>query len=283
MGKRGPKLVNISLLNWWESEFHKAFRWLRDGMGSKALPPSGFTKPEFLSMIGQLKRMTPEHYWLTTRRLSAEMGNRVNLTRPPLEMDRSWAEQERDDEVRWMERELNPPKSEARARRRKVWADLVKADSYSALRKACGRWARLPDVRRAGMTPFSEHVEQNAAHFLSMKRNMRFPRSSYRDDARMDYLARGMAGVLVGVSPMTAIERLRNMKHAPGGPLWVTRQGDYALPANEQHCGCWRCTKKNWNNITKLTQRGYENGVRLFMELAATTKVPTEWNSRNRL
>jgi hypothetical protein len=133
------------------------------------------------------------------------------------------------------------------------------------------------------MTPFTEHVEQNAAHFLSMKRNTRFPRSSYRDDARMDYLGRGMAGVLVGVSPMTAIERLRNMKHAPGGPLWVTHQGDHALPEREQHCGCWRCTKKNWNNISKLSQRGYENGLRVFMELAATTKVPMEWSTRKHL
>jgi hypothetical protein len=133
------------------------------------------------------------------------------------------------------------------------------------------------------MTSFPEHVVQNVAQFLSMKRNKRFPRSTYADAARVDYLSRGMAGVLVGVSPMTAIERLRNMKHAAGGPLWVSRQGNCVLPENEQHCGCWRCAKKNWSNITKLTQRGYENGLRLFMELAATTKVPTEWSARKRL
>jgi len=205
------------------------------------------------------------------------MGNRVNLARPPLQLDRWWAEQERDDEIRSLQRELNPPQAESQAKRRKIWDDLVKADTYSALRKACGRWAQLPDVWRTGMTAFPEHVAQNAAQFLSMKRNTRFPRSNYADDARIDYLARGMAGALVGVSPMTAIERLRNVKHTPGGALWVTRQTEYTLAENEQYCGCWRCTRKKWNNITRIGQTGYENGLRLFIELAATTKVPKEW------
>jgi hypothetical protein len=48
----------------------------------------------------------------------------------------------------------------------------------------------------------------------------------------MLYLARGMAGVMADVSPMTGIERLRNMKHRRGGPFWSQR---------EQRCGCWRC------------------------------------------
>ena len=76
---------------------------------------------------------------------------------------------------------------------------------------------------------------------------------------------------------MTAIERLRNMKHGRGSPLWVTRQGDYVLPETEQHCGCWRCSIKESNKVTRLAQTWYENGLKLFMELAASTKVPSEW------
>jgi len=34
-----------------------------------------------------------------------------------------------------------------------------------------------------------------------------------------------MAGILVGVSAMTGAKRLRNMKHEPGGPFWVEREG----------------------------------------------------------
>lgn len=285
MGKRGPKSIDMHLLNWWDGEFHKAFRLLRDGIPAKPLPPSGFTKQELRSFIRELKQMTPEAYWMTTQRLSKQMGIPANLVRPPVEMELWWAQQERDSEIIRMQRELDPRKPEAEATRRKVWDDLVKADTYAALRRACGRWARLPDIRRRGMTPFPEHVIQNAAQFLSMKRNKRFPRSTYSDDARIDYLARGMAGALAGKSPLTGIERLRNLKHSQGGPLWVTRHGDHlVLPGKEQYCGCWRCARKNGDRLAKLSQAAYENGLRIFIELAATTKVPKQWtNYRNRL
>jgi hypothetical protein len=107
-----------------------------------------------------------------------------------------------------------------------------------------------------------------------LKRNTRFPRSAYGDDSRIEYLARGMAGVLAGKSPMTGVERLRNMKHTRGGPLWVTVEGNYVLPEKEQYCGCWRCRQGILSNVHRLTQAGYENGLRYFIELATTTKVP---------
>jgi hypothetical protein len=96
----------------------------------------------------------------------------------------------------------------------------------------------------------------------------------------MDYLARGMAGVLCGVSPMTGIERLRNMKHDRNGPLWVTREGKRALPEGEQRCGCWRCNIERSSNLTQFTSAGYENGLKVFMGLSATTKVPFEWRAK---
>jgi len=224
--------------------------------------------------------MTPEHYWLTTQRLTVEMGYPVNLSRPPMSTDRWWAERQKEDEIHSLEMALNPPGIAALDRRRKIWDDLVKADTYAALRKACGRWAQLSDVRRSETTPFPRHVVRNAAAFLAMKRNARFPRSTYGDDARVDYLARGMAGVLCGVSPMTGIERLRNMKHDRNGPLWVTREGKRALPEGEQRCGCWRCNIERSSNLTQFTSAGYENGLKVFMGLSATTKVPFEWRAK---
>lgn len=284
MGKRGPKSTDMHLLNWWDGEFHKAFRLLRDGVITKPLPPSGFTKRELRLFIAQLKQISPEAYWLTTQRLSKEMGNRVNLARPPVEMERSWAREEQNNEIARLQWELNPRTPEDKATSREVWNDLVKADTWADLRKVCGRWARLPDVRKRGMTPFPEYVIENAAQFLSMKRNKRFPRSTYADDARIDYLARGMAGALAGRSPLTGIERLRNLKHSRQGPLWVTKKADYILPENEQYCACWRCAHENAGNVTKLGHRASENGLRCFLELAATTKVPKQWISyRNRL
>jgi hypothetical protein len=281
MGLRGPKPVAIGLLTTWEFEFYKAFRSLRDGtpLPIKSSPPTGLSRPELRSFIGRLKQMTPEHYWLTTQRLTAEISHAVNLSRPPLSMDRWWAARQKEDEIHSLRMELNPPGIEALDRRRKIWDDLIEADTYAALRKVCGRWAQLSDVWKLGTTPFPRHVRQNAAAFLSMKQNSRFPRSTYSDDARVDYLARGMAGVLCGVSPMTGIERLRNMKHDRSGSLWVTREGNHALPDGEQRCGCWRCNIERSTKLTPFT-RAYENGLKVFMELSTSTKVPIEWRAK---
>ena len=149
----------------------------------------------------------------------------------------------------------------------------MEANTYATLRKPCGRWAQLPDVRRERMTRYAKRVLEHAATFVFMKRNPRFPRSNYAEDARLEYLARGMAGIIIGLSPMTAIERLRNMKHDSSGPLWRVE------PGGAQYCACWRCSIMRSNTLGKIVQPGYENGLRFFMQLAATTKVPMEWSA----
>lgn len=265
MGKRGPKSVDMGILTSWEFKFCKAFHLLRDGMPFAARhmpPPPGLNQPELRGFIDRLKRMSPEEYCLVSRRVERELGGKVNLRRPPVWTERLWAEQERTEEVFWLERALKPPKIEVQAERRKIWDDLVEANTHAALRKACGRWAQLSDVRGKGMQEYPSQILASAGAFFSMKSNKRFPRSDYADDARLEYLARGMAGVSMGKSPMTAIERLRNMKHGPSGPLWDT---------HEHYCKCWRCSLRRSNEITGKTQTWYENGLRLFMELAETS------------
>ncbi len=281
MGKRGPKPANMGLLSTWEFEFFKAFHLLRDGtqLPMKQDPPTGLTKAETRTFIEQLRRMSPNEYLLTTRRLAVYFGERGDLRRPPNPVERWWAEEQRDQEIRSLQNMHRSYLILTAAARRKIWADLIRADTYAALRKACGRWARLPDVRRTGLTPFPGHVLENAAQFLAMKRNKRFPRSSYGDDSRIEYLARGMAGALCGLSPMTAIERLRNMKHAAGGPFWITNYGNRPLAENERYCGCWRCSIRKSDERSKMWQKWYENGLKAFMEMARTTKVPTEWKT----
>ena len=77
---------------------------------------------------------------------------------------------------------------------------------------------------------------------------------------------------------MTGIERLRNMRHDSAGPLWVPGGENYVLPENQQHCGCWRCRIERSIKAEKITRTGYENGQRLFFELAETTRAPKEWS-----
>ena len=283
MGRRGPKPVAIGLMTTWEFEFYKAFRSLRDGRSLPAKsssPPTGLSRQQLRSFIGQLKQMKPDHYWLTTQRLTKEMGYPVTLSRPPMTIQLQWAEQQKKEEIRSLEMELKPLGLHAVDRRRKIWDDLVRADTYAALRKACGRWAQLADARYWGTTPYPRHIVRNAAAFLLMKKNVRFPRSTYGDDARVDYLARGMAGILCDLSPMTGIERLRNMQHDRTGPLWVTREGNRELPERERYCGCWRCKIEKSSKLTEFMLSGYDNGLKVFMELAATTKGRSEWRAK---
>ncbi len=268
MGKRGPTPVDVGLLNTWEFEFYKNFHLLRDGImlpGTYASSASGFSPRDLRRFLEQLKQMSAGDYWQTSRRVGVELGQKLNLGRPPSWLDRHWAAQEREREILWLERTLNPPRIQVQTERRKMWTDLVKASTNAALRKVCERWAQIPNVRARGLQVYPGHILSNAAGFFDMKRNKRFPRSEYADNARIEYLARGMAGLLVGVSPMTAIERLRNMKHQKGGPLWDN---------NENYCRCWRCSRARSNKVSKISGEAYENGLRLFVELASKAKRP---------
>src|SRR5262249_23014260 len=155
---RGPKPVDLRNLDLWEFEFYKAFYLLRDGVPlppSKMPPPLGLSRFEIKMMIERLKRMDSAMFWLTTRRIAVEMGERLNLKQPPISIDLQWSEHQRKEQISSLERILTPRRI-AHEKRRKIWSDLIRATTYTALRKACGRWARLPDVRGQGLTPFPD-------------------------------------------------------------------------------------------------------------------------------
>jgi hypothetical protein len=266
MTKRGPRPVDLGLLNVWDFEFYKAFHHLRDGIALPARnlqPPSGFPASELRTILTRLKSMSAAEYWRVRQQMTSEFGESVDLEQGPTKLDIEFADRDLKEEIYGLERTLIPRKIHAQVQRRENWHDLIRANTHAAVQKACERWSKLADVRASGLIPFPEHVHANAGQFLSMKRNERFPRSNYGDDARIDYLARGMAGVLVGVSPMTAIERLRNLKHALDAPLWR---------AGEHRCGCWRCHLRRSSEVSKATQGWYENGVRAFIEIADDMK-----------
>lgn len=256
----------MGLLNIWNFEFYKAFHLLRDGIALPTRnlpPPSRFPRSELLAIFAQLKSMSGAEYWRVQQQMEAEFTGNVDLEQAPTPDQIDFAKHDLKEEIYGLERALNPRKILAQVQRRKVWDDLIHAGTSADVRKACERWSQLSDVRASTMTPFVEHVRANGKLFLLMKQNKRFPVSNYGDDARMDYLARGMAGVLLGISPMTAIERLRNMKHGPGGPLWNT---------TERRCKCWRCHLERSKKIAETAQGWYENGVRRFIEIADEMK-----------
>jgi hypothetical protein len=127
--------------------------------------------------------------------------------------------------------ELTQPKNvKARAASFRVWELLWQATSIVEVVRACKEWKRLPRRYRDDM--IAEVVETHSGLFISMMNDPRFPRSAWADDARIKYLAAGTAGVLMGRSPLTAIERSRKITHSEGHPFF-----------NDGCCSCWRCVR----------------------------------------
>jgi hypothetical protein len=253
MGKRGPKPVDIGLLNVWEFEWYKAFHLLRDGL---ELPYHRAEKLRWIERAVNRARLrdlekTPvvDYYrdllkaeFHTPEEESLIVQNPANL---------AWAEKEQQKEVAWLKSSLQPRQIEKAAEGRKIWNGLVAAQALPALKETCDSWARLRNLRSGSSSyfPADFHILANTDQFFSMKRNVRFPRSDSASDSRLEFLARGMAGVLADVSPMTAIERLRNMKHASGGPLWS---------ATANHCDCWRCGLERSNRVYETLEKAYK-------------------------
>ena len=259
MSKPGPKPIDIAVLTAWEFEWWKAFHSLRDGKQV----PSSTNQPDTLEPEKAKKRME------VIKKLPAEKILGRKLPKGPRQsVWEDFAELHRAQEIQNVLGML-PEEVYERLERREIWSALWRARTLAALEDACQRWERLvleeirkqlegaPDDRhrakiKARMIPeFAAHIRAESKRFLAMTRNKRFPRSDYADDSRLDYLARGMAGIMAGISPMTAIERLRNMKHEPGGPLWVerecwteadgSRKEGPLLEPSSQYCNCWRC------------------------------------------
>ena len=257
----GRKPVNLGMLSVWEFEWFKALHLLRDGsqlpldrrvetfnrhFAACQLEWWKKTTPEqILGDMGSIKPPPFTEYATTAERVRAKQEwlkrERVHL--------RQWAELERQGHIADLERQLKPKKIQALAERREIWKMLVEARTEAAVKEACRQWKALADVRSMGMTVFPEHMEANLKEFLRMKRDSRFPRSAYADESRLEFMARGMAGVMVGVSPMTAEARLRNMKHTQGGPLW-DKQKDI--------CKCWRCENAHFAEYTNEVIRSFE-------------------------
>jgi hypothetical protein len=232
MGKRGPTPVHLGLLHMWESEWFKAFHLLRDGQQAPTPPADRETlDPEYADAVIQELRDMPLREIVGQEPPPADYEPRKPFDRAGLHHWMRWAEGIRQKHIQIV-RNMKPREVHARFERREIWQALWQARTREAALDACRRWAKLEDVIGLGFIAFPAHIETNLRDFLAITKSKRFPRSRAADDSRMLYMARGMAGAMVNVSPMTSIERLRNMKHGPGGLFWSDRH---------QLCACWRC------------------------------------------
>lgn len=118
---------------------------------------------------------------------------------------------------------------------RQLWEDLKRARTAAQVRRICGRsklWLKprweFPNGGHIEWWPYRRALYKYAEKFCRAKVDRRYPSRDSRDSGdyrRIEYLARVMAGLSLGIAATTAVERLRKMKH--------TRQ-----------CQCWRCNLK---------------------------------------
>ena len=239
MGTRGPSPADIGLLHIWEFEWFKAFHLLRDGQQA----------PE--SVDDSSETIDPKVADAAIELVQKQSDDEILATVPPNVLFQSptpdvpllttayrmfSADRIRQQRIAML-RSMKPRDVHARAERRQIWKALWKAQTPASAVDACRRWARLEDVIALGFTTFPAHVETNMRAFLKITTSARFPKSPAADDSRMFYLARGMAGAMVNISPMTSIQRLRNMKHDAGGPFWSHK---------EKRCGCSWCVGRDF-------------------------------------
>jgi hypothetical protein len=260
--RRGRKPISLGLLCTWEFEWYKAFHLLRDGT---QLPsdPNFVTANErsckeqlhwwknapLKEILGEMKPGTPPSFDELPEPEREKAKRRWEMTQWRVLKD--FAEHERNAQIAALERWLKPKETPARTARRESWEVLAKPEaSTKAIGQACNEWKSLPLVRASGMAVFADHVEANMNEFQRMKLEPRYPGPN-ADESRLEYLVRGMSGLMVGASPMTAIQLLRLMKHDASGSFWSE---------NDKHCRCWRCglerSRRMWRTLRSSLGEG---------------------------
>ena len=213
-----------------------------------------FTEKVNRDEVEKLKTTSLEDFWveLGGRREQFDSNNatfyRDNLLAKHEELARL-SREEHKDLAALIDELSDSKKTKQRLASFRVWQALWQASTPDTVNRACEEWNRLP--RRYRDQSVSSLVAAHAQSFVDMKDDARFPRSKWADEARITYLARGMAGLLLGISPLTAIERLRKVTHKRGHPLFVKDLPGYpfapievGMPSRNWKCVCWRCVLK---------------------------------------
>jgi hypothetical protein len=177
MANVGRKRTDISRLVFWEQHWWTILRNLRDGIPGQ--------ESEHLSF--------PKEYWPKSK---PEW-----MTHPGAIHD--WEKQARE---RWLSH-LNfetrtkgpiPPELD-------LWNALKNATSVRQVRRIC---------RRSQWSDRLAVLRENAQLFIEALRSSRYPhKATTKDDQRLLYCARALAGIACRVPVETAVDKLRRLKH----------------------------------------------------------------------
>lgn len=202
MGKRGPQPQPLRELLFWEGLWYWVFQHLR---GDSA--PSDAKLAMNMNIKNQLRAERDE--------LAKFVANDT--------IQEYWLEGQKADLERDLKRK--PQDSEPA-----VWRDLIAAKTAADIRKACRASTRWLSPKWQGR-PYVQDLYDKAQDFVRAKtENIYYPRRDSNDEKRVAFFARAMAGISLGISPNTAIDRLRKYKH-----------GD--------ECPCVHCDQSRWDRI----------------------------------
>lgn len=202
MGKRGPQPTPLGDLVFWEGLWYWVFHRLRG-----TLPA-----PDKIARNRALRKA-----------LSAELRELENVVAKDL-VEEDWLARSKAQ----IQRELRPnvPLSEPI-----VWKALVTAKTAADVQRAYRGSRRWLNPAWQGR-PYVQDLYDHAEEFIRAKQDVYYPRRDSSDVKRVTFFARAMAGISLGISPITAIDRLRKLKHG-------------------EKCPCVNCDVKRWDRIER--------------------------------
>jgi hypothetical protein len=201
MGKRGPKPTALQDLLFWEGLWYRVFLDLRGDRPSH----------EKVSRNRKLKEVL--------RKELEKLGKRV----PKDLVEADWAARRKIQ----LDRELQPKTLISEP---DTWHALVAANTAADVQRACRESKRWLKPNWNGR-PYVQDLYDHADEFVrAKKQNVYYSRRRSGDEQRVTFFARAMAGISLGLSPNTGIDRLRKIKH--GGK-----------------CPCIHCDFARWDRI----------------------------------
>lgn len=116
-----------------------------------------------------------------------------------------------------------------------VWRAVVTPRMADEVRAACRQSKRWLNPKWQGKV-YVQDLYDHAEQFIQAKKDPYYPKRESGDEKRVAFFARVMAGISLGISPGTSVDRLRKMKHG-------------------RKCPCIGCDLARWDRIDHLRHK----------------------------
>ncbi len=197
--------AHIATLLWWESRWRHTFEGLRAGWPRPsegwALPDRQLPPPDYRVSKDRLVE------FLIKLRLQVEHGPTPKHVTTPEEI-RQWRKQSRKKLAKKQIEVWDPPGHPPEP---DIWERLKRATNPEQVRTICSQSRHWLNAKRSEL---GQILYKCAEQLLEAKADPAYPHSERgsSEKKRIQFLARAMAGVSVGMSPATGVDLLRKAK-----------------------------------------------------------------------